>query len=63
MQHAGFPDSISTGEQVKILSIVDYLITGPDLGEQLDLLAIDRGAPKALWLCSGLEPISNGPAE
>ena len=53
-------DSTITGKPIKILSIVDehtreclggivdYSITGFDLAEQLDMLAIDRGMPKAL---------------
>jgi len=50
-------DSTITGNPIKILSvidehtreclrgIVDYSITGLDLAEQLDLLALERGAP------------------
>ncbi len=64
-------DSTVTGKPVKILSIVDehtreclggivdYSITGVDWAEQLDLLAIERGAPKALRMDNGPELISN----
>ena len=58
-------DSTITGKPLKILSIVDehtreclgslvdYSITGLDLAEQLDVLAIDRGMPKALRMDNG----------
>jgi putative transposase len=68
-------DSTITGKPVKILSIVDeqareclggivyYSITGVDLAEQLDLLAIERGAPKALRMDNGPALISNALAQ
>ena len=58
-------DSTIIGKPIKILSIldehtreclgglVDYSITGLDLAEQLDVLAIDRGMPKALRMDIG----------
>ena len=68
-------DSTITGKPVKILSIVDehtreclggivdYSITGLDLAEQLDVLAIDRGMPQALRMDNGPELISNAVAK
>jgi putative transposase len=68
-------DSTITGKPVKILSIVDehtreclggvvdYSITGLDLAEQLDVLAIDRGMPQALRMDNGPELISNAVAQ
>ena len=68
-------DSTVTGKPIKILSIedehtreflggiVDYSITSPDLAEQLDVLATDRGMPKAPWMDNGPETISNALAE
>jgi putative transposase len=68
-------DSTMTGKPVKILSIVDehtreclgglvdYSITGLDLAEQLDVLAIERGAPRALRMDNGPELISSALAE
>lgn len=68
-------DSTITGRPVKILSIVDehtreclggivdYSITGLDIAEQLDLLAIERGAPKALRMDNGPELISTALAQ
>ena len=68
-------DSTITGKPVKILSIVDehtreclggivdYSITGLDLAEQLDVLAIDRGTPRALRMDNGPELISNAVAQ
>ena len=67
-------DSTISGKPVKILSIVDehtreclggivdYSITGLDLAEQLDVLAIDRGMPGALRMDNGPELISNAVA-
>ena len=67
-------DSTITGKPVKILSIVDehtreclggivdYSITGLDLAEQLDVLAIERGIPGALRMDNGPELISNAVA-
>jgi putative transposase len=64
-------DSTVTGKPIKILSvidehtreclggIVDYSITGLDLAEQLDVLAIERGMPGALRMDNGPELISN----
>lgn len=63
-------DSTITGKPIKILSIVDehtreclggivdYSITGMDLAEQLDVLALERGMPKALRMDNGPELIS-----
>jgi transposase InsO family protein len=68
-------DSAKTCEPVKILSvvdehtreclrgIVDYSITGLDLAEQLDLLAIERAVPKALLTDNGPELISSALAQ
>ena len=68
-------DSTITGKPLKILSIVDehtreclggivdYSITGLDLAEQLDVLAIDRGMPGALRMDNGPELISNAVAD
>ena len=68
-------DSTITGKPLKILSIVDehtrkclggivdYSITGLDLAEQLDMLAIDRGMPKALRMDNGPELVSKALAE
>ena len=68
-------DSTITGEPIKILSIVDehtreclgdlvdYSITGLDLAEQLDVLAIDRGMPKAMRMDNGPELVSKALAE
>lgn len=68
-------DSTMRGKPVKILSIVDehsreclgglvdYSITGLDLAEQLDLLAIERSAPKALRMDNGPELISSSLAQ
>jgi putative transposase len=52
-------DSTITGKPAKILSIVDYSISGLDLDEQLDVLAIDRCMPQALRMHNGPEFISN----
>lgn len=68
-------DSTITGKPIKILSIVDehtreclggivdYSITGLDLAEQLDVLAIDRGMPKALRMDNGPELVGKALAE
>ena len=68
-------DSTARGKLVKILSIVDehireclgrivdYSIIGLDLAEQLDLLAVQRGVPRALRMDNGPEPISNALAD
>ena len=68
-------DSTTTGKPVKSLSIVDehtreclgglvdYSITGLDLAEQLDVLAIDRGMLKALRMDNGPVLISDAVAE
>ncbi len=68
-------DSTITGKPIKILSVidehtrecpgglVDYSITGLDLAEQLDLLAIERGAPRALRMDNGPELVSNAIAQ
>ena len=68
-------DSTITGKPLKILSIVDehtreclggivdYSITGLDLAEQLDVLAIDRGMPKALRMDNGPEMTSKALTE
>ena len=68
-------DSTITGKPLKILSIVDehtrgclgglvdYSITGLDFAEQLDVLALERGMPKALRMDNGPEMISKALAE
>jgi transposase InsO family protein len=67
-------DSTITGKPVKILSvvertreclggIVDYSITGLDLAEQLDVLAIDRVMPQALRMDNGPELVGKALAE
>ena len=68
-------DSTITGKPLKILSIVDehtreclgglvdYSITGLDLAEQLDVLALERGMPKALRMDNGPELVSKALAE
>jgi len=68
-------DSTITGKPIKILSIVDehtreclggivdYSITGMDLAEQLDVLALERGMPKALRMDNGPELISKAVAD
>ena len=68
-------DSTITGKSLKILSIVDehtreclgglveYSITGLDLAEELDVLALDRGMPKALRMDNGPEMISKALAD
>ena len=43
--------------------IVDYSITGLNLAEQLNALAIDRGMPKALRMDKGPALISKAVAE
>ena len=68
-------DSNVTGKPVKILfivdehtrdclgGIVDHSITGLDLAKQLDLLAIQRGFPRALRMDNGPELIGNALAD
>jgi putative transposase len=68
-------DSTITGKPLKILSIVDehtreclgglvdYSITGLDLAEQLDMLALERGMPRALRMENGQELVSKALAE
>ncbi len=68
-------DSTVTGKPIKILSVidehtreclgglVDYSITGLDLAEQLDVLAIERGAPRALRMDNGPELVSKALAQ
>ena len=68
-------ESTVTGKPIKIFSmidkdtreclggLVDYSITDLNLAEQLDLLAIDGGAPKTLRMVNGPELISNAIAE
>ena len=56
---------MSTGRAQKesLGGIVEYPITGLDLAEALDLLAIKWGAPKALRMDSGPELISQAVAD
>ena len=68
-------DSTINGKLIKILSSVDehtreflggpvdYSITGLDLSEQLEMLAIDRAMPKALRMDYGRELISKAVAD